>query len=60
MKCSASGPAKTIKLVKRNGGIIDIDLVPAIECSLGLKPPGIDGRVYAKVKNKLQVNVLKQ
>lgn len=52
---SGSGPARTIKLEKKGGGIIDIDLVPAIECSMDVKPPGIDGRVYSKVKNNLKV-----
>ncbi|CAL1272267.1 unnamed protein product [Larinioides sclopetarius] len=42
---SASGPARTLKLIKRNGGCIDIDLVPVFSCTLPTKQPGIDGRV---------------
>ncbi|GBM38621.1 Cyclic GMP-AMP synthase [Araneus ventricosus] len=42
---SCSGPARTLKLMKRNGGCIDIDLVPVFSCTLPTKQPGIDGRV---------------
>lgn len=53
IKDSHGGPAKTIILVKTNGGVIDIDLVPVFECSVN-KPPGINGNVYAKVAHNLQ------
>lgn len=51
---SASGPARTIKLIKRNGTVIDIDFVPAIPCILESKQPGIDGRVKAKLGATLE------
>ncbi|XP_054713086.1 cyclic GMP-AMP synthase-like receptor [Uloborus diversus] len=50
----SSGPAVTVYLNKENGDKIDIDLVLTFECALKEKPPGIDGRVYERVKNKLQ------
>ncbi|GFT16929.1 cyclic GMP-AMP synthase [Nephila pilipes] len=51
---SASGPARTIKLMKYDGAVIDIDLVPTIPCVLESKQPGIDGRVRAKLGATLQ------
>lgn len=55
INCKAAGPARTLILRKHNGDQIDIDFVPAIECSLTAKPPGIDKRVLDKVQNNLQV-----
>ncbi|CAL1286148.1 unnamed protein product [Larinioides sclopetarius] len=42
---SSSGPARTLKLMKRDGSCIDVDLVPVFTCSLPTRQPGIDGRV---------------
>ncbi|GFQ91832.1 cyclic GMP-AMP synthase [Trichonephila clavata] len=51
---SSSGPARTIKLMKYDRSVIDIDLVPAIPCTLESKQPGIDGRVKAKLGATLE------
>ncbi|XP_035207862.1 cyclic GMP-AMP synthase-like [Stegodyphus dumicola] len=53
LSCTASGPARTIRLTTRSGVEIDIDLVPAIHCNLS-KPPGMDGRVAAKCGTSLE------
>ncbi|XP_015925564.1 cyclic GMP-AMP synthase-like receptor isoform X2 [Parasteatoda tepidariorum] len=49
-----SGPARTILLKKRNGGQIDVDLVPVVSCSLILPRTYLDGRVEAKVGKTLK------
>ncbi|XP_055947872.1 cyclic GMP-AMP synthase-like receptor isoform X2 [Argiope bruennichi] len=54
MERSSSGPARTIKLIKRNGSCIDIDLVPVFACTLPSKQPGIDGRVERLVGSSLE------
>ncbi|XP_042908278.2 cyclic GMP-AMP synthase-like receptor, partial [Parasteatoda tepidariorum] len=48
-----AGPARTIILYKRDGTIIDIDLVPVIECTLFLPRSSLDGRVESEVGNNL-------
>ncbi|GIY39887.1 cyclic GMP-AMP synthase [Caerostris darwini] len=54
IRFSSSGPARTIRLIKYTGDCIDIDLVPAIPCTLETKQPGIDGRVRMKLGATLE------